>query len=182
MDDKVFRTINQLAGRYTVLDMLMILISKKVYYVFMFVLIFMWFRNYSQRKVILYAVISSAFTLFIHTWMKCFYFKPRPFMKHRVGILIPSKMDSSFLSKHTLLTFAVSTSIFLHERILGSVMWGLSLLTGFSRIWVGHHYPSDIIRSAFIGSLTGIIIDKAADFLKTMNRKINTISFSGIDK
>lgn len=171
MDYKIFRRINQLAGRYSVLDMLMILISKKVRYVFIFVLIFMRFRNYSQRKVTLYTVIPAAFTLFIHTWMKCFYFKPRPFMKHRVGILIPSKMDSSFLSKHTLLAFAVSTSIFLHERILGSVMWGLSLLTGFSRIWVGHHYPSDIIRSAFIGSLTSIIVEKVFGSLKIMNRK-----------
>lgn len=118
MDYKVFRAINQLSGRYSSLDMLMILISKKVRYIFMFVLIFMWFRNDSQKKLTLNAVISAVFTLFIHTLMKCFYFKPRPFIKHRVGILIPSKMDSSFLSKHTLLTFAVSTSIFLHKRIV----------------------------------------------------------------
>ena len=182
MDDKVFRRINQLAGRYSVLDMLMILISKKARYVFMFVLIFMWFRNDAQKKMTLNAVISAAFTLFIHTLMKCFYFKPRPFMKRRVGILIPSKMDSSFLSKHTLLTFAVSTSIFLYESVIGSVMWGLALLTGFSRIWVGHHYPSDIIRSAFIGSLTSIIIDKVTASLKIRNWKINEISFSSIDK
>ncbi|WP_195780353.1 undecaprenyl-diphosphatase [Priestia megaterium] len=172
MDDKGFRTINQLAGRYSVLDMLMILISKKVRYVFMFVLIFMWFRNDSQKKVTLNAVVSAVFMLFIHTLMKCFYFKPRPFMKRRVGILIPSKMDSSFLSKHTLLTFAVSTSIFLHKRILGSVMWGFSMLTGFSRIWVGHHYPSNIVRSAFIGSLTSITVDKAVCLLKRANQKI----------
>ncbi|WP_426629909.1 undecaprenyl-diphosphatase, partial [Priestia megaterium] len=117
MDDKVFRAINQLSGRYSVLDMLMILISKKFRYVFMFVLIFMWFRS-DSKKVTLNAVVSAVFTLFIHTLMKCFYFKPRPFIKRRVGILIPSKMDSSFLSKHTLLTFAISTSIFLHKRIL----------------------------------------------------------------
>ncbi|RDZ05853.1 undecaprenyl-diphosphatase [Priestia megaterium] len=171
MDDKVFRAINQLSGRYSVLDMLMILISKKFRYVFMFVLIFMWFRS-DSKKVTLNAVVSAVFTLFIHTLMKCFYFKPRPFIKRRVGILIPSKMDSSFLSKHTLLTFAISTSIFLHKRILGSVMWGLSMLTGFSRIWVGHHYPSDIVRSAFIGSLTSIAVDKAVCLLKRMNLKI----------
>ncbi|MDF2058597.1 undecaprenyl-diphosphatase [Priestia megaterium] len=172
MDDKGFRTINQLAGRYSVLDMLMILISKKVRYIFMFVLIFMWFRNDSQKKLTLNAVISAVFTLFIHTLMKCFYFKPRPFIKRRVGILIPSKMDSSFSSKHTLLTFAVSTSIFLHKRIVGLVMWGLSMLTGFSRVWVGHHYPSDIVRSAFVGSLTSIAVDKAGCLLKRMNQKI----------
>lgn len=92
-------------------------------------------------------------------------------MKRRVRILIPSKMNSAFLSTHMLLTTAVSTSIFLRERILGSVMWILSLLTGFSRIWVGHHFPSDIVRSLFIGSLTSIIVEKVFGSLKIMNRK-----------
>jgi undecaprenyl-diphosphatase len=109
--------------------------------------------------------------LLINMLIKCFYFKPRPFMKRRVGILIPSKMNSAFLSKHTLLTTAVSTSIFLREHVLGSVMWGLSLLTGFSRIWIGHHYPSDIIRSIFIGSLTSIIVEKVFCPLKIMNQE-----------
>ncbi|TYR81791.1 undecaprenyl-diphosphatase [Priestia megaterium] len=164
MDYKVFRTINRLAGRFSLLDMLMIFISNRIRYVFTSVLIFMWFRNHLQRKVALYAITSAAITVFINTVIKCFYFKPRPFVKRRVGILIPSKTDSSFLSKHTLLTFAVSTSILLYKRSLGLFMWGLSFLTGFSRIWVGHHYPSDIIRSAFIGSLTSIVISKTARF------------------
>ncbi|MDP1422191.1 undecaprenyl-diphosphatase, partial [Peribacillus simplex] len=30
------------------------------------------------------------------------------------------------------------------------------------RIWVGHHYPSDIIGSAFIATMTSIILDKIA--------------------
>lgn len=43
MDYNIFRRINQLAGRYSVLDMLMILISNKVRYLFVFVLMLMWF-------------------------------------------------------------------------------------------------------------------------------------------
>jgi undecaprenyl-diphosphatase len=81
-------------------------------------------------------------------------------MKRRVGILIPSKMDSSFPSKHTLLVFAVSTTVFLYRRVLGSIMWGISLLTGLSRIWVGHHYPTDIIGSAILGSLSSLFVHK----------------------
>lgn len=148
--------------RFSPFDLLMIVISNKIRYVFIFVLIFMWFRNNSYKKAAFHAVTSAAATLFINMLIKLFYYKPRPFVKRRVGILIPSKMDSSFPSKHTLLAFAVSASIFLHKRVLGSMMWGLSVLTGFSRIWVGHHYSSDIIGSALIGTLTSIILDKTA--------------------
>ncbi|WP_429758516.1 phosphatase PAP2 family protein [Bacillus sp. S14(2024)] len=38
-------------------------------------------------------------------------------------------------------------------------MWLLAFLTGFSRIWSGQHYPSDIIGSALIGSLTSIVVN-----------------------
>lgn len=160
MDDKLFRAINHFSGRYLLLDKLMILFSNKIRYVFVFVLIFMWFRN---RKTTLNVVVSMLLTLFTSMLIKLFYFRPRPFVKHRVGILIPSKLDSSFPSKHTLLVFAVSTSIFLRNRIVGAVMAVLSLFTGFSRIWLGHHYPADIIASAFIGSFTSIIVDKISD-------------------
>ena len=160
MNNKVFKLINRFSGRCSPIDLLMILISNKVRYVFIFVLIFMWFRNDSYKKVSCNAVKSMGITLLIHTLIKLFYFKPRPFVKHRVGILIPSKMDSTFPSKHTLLVFAISTSIFFYDRVLGSVMWVLSVLTGFSRIWVGHHYPSDIIGSAFIATMTSTILDK----------------------
>jgi undecaprenyl-diphosphatase len=99
-------------------------------------------------------------TWLIHTLIKLFYFKPRPYVKHRVGILIPSKMDSTFPSKHTLFVFAISTSIFFYNRVLGSILWVLSVLTGFSRIWVGHHYPSDVIGSAFIATMTSTLLEK----------------------
>lgn len=160
MNNKVFKLINQFSGRCSPIDMLMILISNKIRYVFIFVLIFMWFKNDSYKKVSCDAVTSMGITLFIHTLIKLFYFKPRPFVNNSVGILIPSKTDSTFPSKHTLLVFAISTSIFLYDRFLGSVMLVLSVLTGFSRVWVGHHYPSDIIGSAFIATMTSTILDK----------------------
>ena len=171
MNSKVFKLINQFSGRCSPMDFLMILISNKIRYVFIFVLIFMWFRNDSYKKVFCNGVLSAGITLFIHSLIKLFYFKPRPFVKRRVGILIPSKMDSTFPSKHTLLVFAISTSIFLYDRVLGSIMWVLSMLTGFSRIWVGHHYPSDIIGSAFIATMSSIILDKIAHFVNYFARQ-----------
>lgn len=164
MDYQLFRRIIRLAGYNPSLDKTMIFISNNARYVFAFLLIFMWFRDRSNKKVTINAINSLVFSMFIHFLFKLFYFKPRPFVNHRVGILIPSKTDTSFPSKHTLLTFAVSTSIFLQKRILGVIMWVLSGLTGFSRIWVGHHYPSDIIGSAVIGTTISFIIDRLSRF------------------
>lgn len=161
MNEKLFKLVNQYWGRFSPIDFLMIFVSNKSRYIFIFVLIFMWFKKGSNRKASYNAGISAGITLFLHTLIKLFYFKPRPFVTRRVGILIPSKRDSTFPSKHTLLVFAISTSIYLYNRVIGSMLWVLALLTGISRIWVGHHYPYDIIGSAFIATMTSMILDKA---------------------
>ena len=160
MNYKIFKSINRMSGHYSPIDFLMILISNQIRYVFIFVLVVCFFRNDSYKKASFNAGISAGISLMIHCVIKLFFFKPRPFVKRRVGILIPSKMDSTFPSKHTLLAFAISTSFFLYQRVLGSFMWILSVLTGFSRIWVGHHYPSDIFGSAVIASITSLIVDR----------------------
>lgn len=156
----LFKAINGLARRGTTMDTIMIFISQKIRYLYLFILICMWFRNNFYKKIILYAGISAGVTLIINRIIQIFYFKPRPFIVHRIRLLIPSKNNSSFPSKHTALASAVATSILLHERCMGSIMWLLAVLTGFSRVWVGHHYPFDIIGSAVIGSITSIVIDK----------------------
>ncbi|NBI30080.1 undecaprenyl-diphosphatase [Chengkuizengella marina] len=168
MDHKMSRNIK--AGSYSLTDFIMILISNKVRFVFIFILGFMWFQHHSDKKMVKKAVKSLTVALMMNFLIKLFYYKPRPFMKRRVRILIPSKMDSSFPSKHTLLVFAISTTVFLCKRVLGLIMLGLSVLTGISRIWVGHHYPSDIIGSAVIGSIIGIVIEKMSRFSNFFNR------------
>ena len=156
----MFCTIHLLSGRFLPLDRLMILVSTKIRYVFLFVLIVMCFKKQIYKKISFEAGVSVIIALITHVLIKLFFFKPRPFAKRRVGILIPSKTDSSFPSKHTLLVFAIATTIIFYKRFLGSIMFVLSFLTGLSRIWVGHHYPSDIVGSAFLGSLISMIVHK----------------------
>ncbi|MED1469444.1 undecaprenyl-diphosphatase [Bacillus salipaludis] len=166
MDVKLFRAINFLSGRSLMLDKMMIFISNRIRFVYILILIIMFFKRQEYRKMAMDAAISILISLIINIFIKLFYFKPRPFLKRSVGILIPSKMDSSFPSKHTLLVFAVSTTIFFYHRFLGVIMGGMSFLTGLSRIWVGHHYPSDIIGSAFLGSLISFFVHKLSLFQK----------------
>jgi len=161
MDYKAFRLINQFSGRCLPIDLLMIFISNKIRFVFIFVIICMWIKKGNYRISAYNGIFSAGVSFLFYIVIKLFYFRPRPFMKYRVGILIPSKLDSSFPSKHTLLVFAISTAIYLRQRLLGSIMLLLSGFTGLSRVWLGHHYPLDIIGSAAIASLTSFIINKA---------------------
>ncbi|WP_102262322.1 phosphatase PAP2 family protein [Mesobacillus jeotgali] len=157
MDLKLFKLINRLSGRFSPVDQLMILISNRVRYAYLLIIVLMLFKNRFNKRIALETGIAIIISFFSHFFIHIFYLKPRPFIKRRVGILIPSKRDSSFPSKHTMLAFAASTTIFMFHRTLGTIMMWMSALTGFSRVWVGHHYPSDIIGSALLGSLTSLV-------------------------
>ncbi|MGF2614823.1 undecaprenyl-diphosphatase [Rossellomorea vietnamensis] len=151
MDLRLFWAINSLSKRTDSLNRIMILASTKMRYIYLLALLVLWFRNKSLTRI---ALLSGAGSLFLGSMIRMFYFRPRPFVNKRVGILIPSKRNSSFPSKHTLLAFTVSTTILFYDRTLGVIFTCLSALTGLSRVWTGHHYPSDIIGSALIASFT----------------------------
>jgi undecaprenyl-diphosphatase len=169
LDYKLFKALNQLAGRFPLLDKIMILTSNRARYVFLFVLAILLIRSGEKRKAAKNAVVAMLAAYLTNLFIRMFSFKPRPFLNHRVGILIPSKMDSSFPSKHTILVFAVSTSLFFYNKTIGTILAALSLLTGISRVWLGHHYPSDIIASAMMGSIISFIVDRLSSFKKSLS-------------
>lgn len=157
MDLKLFQLINRLSGRFSPADQLMILFSNRVRYAYLLIIVLMLFKNRFNKRIALETGGAVFISFIAHFFIHLFYYKPRPFKKRRVGILIPSKMDSSFPSKHTMLAFAASTTVLMFHRTLGTIMMWMSALTGFSRIWVGHHYPSDIVGSAILGSMTSVV-------------------------
>ncbi|OAS83179.1 phosphatase PAP2 family protein [Metabacillus litoralis] len=159
MDQRLFKWINDLAGKNTFLDNIMIFASNKMRYIFAFVLFLLWQRKGQKRKVFYRSLISLMINLCINVLIKQYKFRPRPFITRKANLLIPSKLDSTIISKHTLLAFAVSTMIFISNKIIGFIMIGLSVLIGVSRIWTGAHYPFDVVRSAFIGSIVSIVVN-----------------------
>lgn len=172
MDKNIFYLINRHSGRHRLIDILMIMVSKRIRYVYLIILIILWFKDHSTNKIAKKAIVTALISWIIRIVANAFYFRPRPFVSNRVGILIPSKTDSTFLSKHSILSFSISFSILLNQRLIGSILMCISVLTGFSRVWVGHHYPSDIIRSAFVGGIVSLIVEKSFPFKKYIFEKL----------
>jgi undecaprenyl-diphosphatase len=160
VDYKIFSVINQLAGRFRLLDMIMIIISRKTRYVYVALLIILWFRNKNYKKLLLLTGVSVGVTYIITFIIKFFNYQPRPYVNHEVHLLppIPAKKDSSYLSKHTALAFSAAISVILYQRIFGKIMCYLGIFIGISRIWMGHHYPFEIIRSAALGSMASFMV------------------------
>ncbi|MCM3705478.1 MULTISPECIES: phosphatase PAP2 family protein [Cytobacillus] len=155
MDLRIFKAINRLSGRMAFMDFLMILISNRAKYLFLYVLAYMWLSKRPSRTAARKATAASLVATFVTKVLKACYFRPRPYIKHKVGILIPAKRDSSFPSKHTAVSFAASSVIFYGNRFIGRILLWVSACTGFARIWAGHHYPSDVIGGALIGGTIG---------------------------
>jgi undecaprenyl-diphosphatase len=81
----------------------------------------------------------------------------RPFTTHpRVHPLIPHHPGQAFPSDHSTAAFAVALVVlaFLSRRI-GLTLLATAALIGFSRVYVGVHYPADILAS-LVASILGV--------------------------
>ncbi|MCD8125247.1 MAG: phosphatase PAP2 family protein [Lachnospiraceae bacterium] len=78
-----------------------------------------------------------------------------------LSLLIAPATDFSFPSGHTGSSLA-SAWVLLHElpRPWGILAMALAILIAFSRLYVGIHYPSDVLAGALTGILAGMLARK----------------------
>ncbi|MFE2725842.1 phosphatase PAP2 family protein [Kitasatospora sp. NPDC059327] len=68
----------------------------------------------------------------------------------------PGAGDWSFPSNHTVIAFAAATALWFADRRLGAVAAVAAVLMGASRVWVGVHYPHDVLVGALVGILVAV--------------------------
>lgn len=110
-------------------------------------------------KLCLYSLILSAV---IVTCLKLTFQSPRPFtvLDNVRQLAVPSE-PNSFPSGHTSSTLAVATVLvwkLRENRILVVLLVLFAFLIGFSRIYIGLHYPLDVVTGAFVGIISGIVV------------------------
>ena len=113
-----------------------------------------------KKNESLYAFYASIIGLFINFIIGFFYFHPRPFAAGLGHQLIYHANDSSFPSDHATLAFSIAFSFIIldKKKLLGILCLIFAFIISFARVYVGVHFPFDIVGS-FIVSLfsTGII-------------------------
>ncbi len=76
----------------------------------------------------------------------------------------------SFPSGHTAQSFFMATLLahyFQADLLLNALFYGIAVAVGFTRIYVGAHYPRDVLAGAMIGSVWGILTGLVQVYLST---------------
>ncbi|AXK35423.1 phosphatase PAP2 family protein [Streptomyces armeniacus] len=94
--------------------------------------------------------------------------RPRPFREHKgLEVLATGKNDFSFVSDHATLAMALAVGLFMVNRRFGLVGLALALLEGFCRVYMGVHYPTDVIGGLALGTAAALLLAPVALWLLT---------------
>ena len=114
------------------------------------------------QKFLIAAVIAFAIELPVYKLVKKGVKRPRPF-KTLGGInwrIWPSD-EFSFPSGHTAAAFVVATLLSYFFPAVALLLLGWALAVGFSRVYLGVHYPTDILAGLVVGvfsALAGLVV------------------------
>ncbi|MDJ0384841.1 phosphatase PAP2 family protein [Streptomyces sp. G-G2] len=67
----------------------------------------------------------------------------------------PPLGDWSFPSNHAAIAAAAAAALWAVDRRLGAIAVPAALLMAFSRVWVGAHYPHDVLLGLLVGAAVG---------------------------
>ena len=77
--------------------------------------------------------------------------------------VIPPVGDPSFPSGHTSASFAAATAIYALNRKWGIVAYVFAAIMGFSRLYLGVHFPTDVAAGALLGIVAAKVVIKLFD-------------------
>jgi undecaprenyl-diphosphatase len=159
--------LNQFAHRSPRFDHLMWALSDLIVFKGLFVVgVFwwLWFRpgrkNASDREIVVATLAAAVLSVIVGRLLADFLpFRTRPLQTPGLDFVAPYGVIadgvrgwSSFPSDHAMVFFAISTGLWFVSRRLGVAAFIYVLLViALPRMYIGYHYPTDILAGAVIG-------------------------------
>ena len=179
MNKKLLFTFNGLAGKNSAVDQFMIFCaSDLVFIIFALTVVLLGYLLHKRQiATVLWFVGSLVVTYVLLQVAASLYVDHRPFVDHHLTQLVAHAAGKSFPSDHTTVTAAIAAALlFLTPfKRIGIAVAICAFLIGFARIFVGIHYPVDILGGLVVGTVGGAVtfgIKKLVDSRKTERTKI----------
>lgn len=157
---QVFQSLNAPTDVSTNMSHLAIFIANDTLYLLIIFLIMAWgIGHYQSKALALKAVITTALALGIGYLISLGYPHPRPFVIGMGHTLIQHAPTASFPSNHMLIFSSIAFSYLFSQQLkLGFGLLLMAFLVAWSRIYVGVHFPLDMLGAFCVALLTNILM------------------------
>jgi len=173
-DYSILAFLNQFVGQHPQFDNAVVYLSNEVFLTISPVVAlcwWAWFKNgqdtnarnlETRRSIVSTLLVCFGSILLARLIVMLFHFRLRPLCDPTNGLHFPPGTTewecwSSFPSDHAIMFFTLTTGFFSVSRLLGWIaLTDTVVLVCLPRIYLGIHYPTDLIAGAVIGVAVGL--------------------------
>lgn len=128
----------------------------------------------TRKHGILYSLALIFNLLLTNLVLKNLFMRPRPYaVIDGLTILINPPHGYSFPSGHTSAAFCLAMILFFINKRASVVAFVFAVLMGFSRMYTGVHYPSDVLGGALVGVVAALIVGLVNKYV--VSKKVITL-------
>ncbi|MFJ6696986.1 phosphatase PAP2 family protein [Streptomyces sp. NPDC091272] len=122
----------------------------------------------ASAAAIVWAPLAAGIALLVNIPIRGFVERPRPFLEHKgLEVLVAGKTDFSFVSDHSTIAMAIAVGVFMAHRRWGLAAIGLAFAEGFCRVYMGVHYPTDVVGGFALGTAVTLLLAPLAMMVLT---------------
>jgi undecaprenyl-diphosphatase len=160
LDILIFQQINIWLGRYEWLDFLGMFFANYLQYILAVAFVLIFRKN---LKAIFWSLAAVFLSRIVFTEIiRILWPRQRPFFNESFNSLTEAYDEPSFPSGHAALFFALSAVIYFYNKKAGLVFLIASFLISLARVFIGVHWPTDILAGAILGIFSGWLVNRVS--------------------